>query len=603
MNDNKNKEISGLDDFFDDDPTDELPVLNLRDIDPELAERFDDESHDDTGEHERPDIPAPPAPVLEAAAGVGESQADLSLHQMELEIQALQSNWHEIEDEVRSRDEFIEGLEDELRSERAALGALQAELDAAHAELEKANEECARLTAENAEQSDAAEAQEQRLQSAQAEAIEQRVLADELRQERDELLEELTRVADVSAELEAANLQQQNDAESLSERLSAAEEQLLEETNRADSLQEDLVDARQKLTEIESNSARLTADHGEQLQIAADQARQIEKLQAASVELRVQSDDLANYIAGRKSDWDALHAEHALQTEANASLQHAIVAKSESLESQKRENAALLAEINDERANSARRDDAASANADALAEELALRRELEAKLSARTQDSEALEAATARLSDVEAAQHTLNDELSDKNREIDRLNKALAELEAEHAESVAALKKQREIIQHMEDEVRSRLEAIAVIGRSAQRKKGKPASIHRLEVVRSDKSAGTRAPDSGRSERMMIALKGARQRKYRIEQGTMTIGRGKENDIRLRHHFISRYHAQILTDADGSIIEDLGSKNGVLVNAEPVDRRRLQDGDLVDIGEMQFKFIDPFGPPDEHKTH
>ena len=83
----------------------------------------------------------------------------------------------------------------------------------------------------------------------------------------------------------------------------------------------------------------------------------------------------------------------------------------------------------------------------------------------------------------------------------------------------------------------------------------------------------------------------------------MTIGRGKGNDIRLRHHFISRNHAQILTDADGSIIEDLGSKNGILVNAEPVNRRRLRDGDLVDIGEIQFKFIDPVNQTSEHKPH
>jgi pSer/pThr/pTyr-binding forkhead associated (FHA) protein len=39
-------------------------------------------------------------------------------------------------------------------------------------------------------------------------------------------------------------------------------------------------------------------------------------------------------------------------------------------------------------------------------------------------------------------------------------------------------------------------------------------------------------------------------------------------------------------------IEDLGSRNGVYVNAMRVDRHALQQGDLVTIGETQFRFME-----------
>ena len=41
-----------------------------------------------------------------------------------------------------------------------------------------------------------------------------------------------------------------------------------------------------------------------------------------------------------------------------------------------------------------------------------------------------------------------------------------------------------------------------------------------------------------------------------------------------------------------AVIEDLGSRNGVFVNADRVDRQRLQQGDLVTIGETQFRFLE-----------
>ena len=73
----------------------------------------------------------------------------------------------------------------------------------------------------------------------------------------------------------------------------------------------------------------------------------------------------------------------------------------------------------------------------------------------------------------------------------------------------------------------------------------------------------------------------------------MTIGRGHESDIRIASHFVSRVHAKISTKGAATIIEDAGSKNGILVNSERVKRRVLHHGDIVSIGgELNLKFVD-----------
>ncbi len=73
----------------------------------------------------------------------------------------------------------------------------------------------------------------------------------------------------------------------------------------------------------------------------------------------------------------------------------------------------------------------------------------------------------------------------------------------------------------------------------------------------------------------------------------MTIGRGPENDIQVANEFMSRVHARILSDKNGASIEDLNSRNGLIVNSKKIKcPQQLCNGDLVSLGKMQFKFID-----------
>ena len=103
-------------------------------------------------------------------------------------------------------------------------------------------------------------------------------------------------------------------------------------------------------------------------------------------------------------------------------------------------------------------------------------------------------------------------------------------------------------------------------------------------------------PLGGRSEiaaRKLVALLGGEGIDYPLVKKEMTIGRGHGSDIRIASHFISRIHAKVSTNGIATVIEDAGSKNGILVNAERVQRKVLRDGDVVSLGgELNLRFVD-----------
>lgn len=70
-----------------------------------------------------------------------------------------------------------------------------------------------------------------------------------------------------------------------------------------------------------------------------------------------------------------------------------------------------------------------------------------------------------------------------------------------------------------------------------------------------------------------------------------TLGRGLDNDVRIDTKFISRHHAVVLAGPNQTVIEDLRSTNGVLVNGRRVTRSVLRDGDIVHVGKTQFRFV------------
>jgi chromosome segregation ATPase len=70
------------------------------------------------------------------------------------------------------------------------------------------------------------------------------------------------------------------------------------------------------------------------------------------------------------------------------------------------------------------------------------------------------------------------------------------------------------------------------------------------------------------------------------------IGRAPGCELHVDSSSVSRHHALILIAGRETIIEDLNSTNGVIVNGRHVTRQVLIDGDLLTIGEMQFRYVE-----------
>jgi hypothetical protein len=89
--------------------------------------------------------------------------------------------------------------------------------------------------------------------------------------------------------------------------------------------------------------------------------------------------------------------------------------------------------------------------------------------------------------------------------------------------------------------------------------------------------------------RLLICKEQGREIVHVLARKT-SIGRTPDNDLQIDAKFISRHHAVILAGPVQTVLEDLNSTNGVLVNGQRVTRQMLQDGDEVVFGRAQYRF-------------
>jgi len=75
-----------------------------------------------------------------------------------------------------------------------------------------------------------------------------------------------------------------------------------------------------------------------------------------------------------------------------------------------------------------------------------------------------------------------------------------------------------------------------------------------------------------------------------LQPGRTVIGRTPDNDLQIRSKFVSRHHAQIVTDLQHSTIEDLNSTNGLYLKSNRVKRYQLSDGDTIQLGEHKLVY-------------
>jgi pSer/pThr/pTyr-binding forkhead associated (FHA) protein len=77
-------------------------------------------------------------------------------------------------------------------------------------------------------------------------------------------------------------------------------------------------------------------------------------------------------------------------------------------------------------------------------------------------------------------------------------------------------------------------------------------------------------------------------RELELQPGRTIIGRTPDNDLQTKSKFVSRHHAQVVTDLQHSTIEDLNSTNGLFLKSNRVKRYKLSDGDTIQLGEHKL---------------
>jgi len=80
-------------------------------------------------------------------------------------------------------------------------------------------------------------------------------------------------------------------------------------------------------------------------------------------------------------------------------------------------------------------------------------------------------------------------------------------------------------------------------------------------------------------------------KRFRIIDPRIQVGRGADEDIQFPDRTVSRRHCRVFRRDGRWWIEDLGSRNGTIVNGRPVtEPTALEDGDMVWLGDSGFRF-------------
>jgi PAS domain-containing protein len=87
-------------------------------------------------------------------------------------------------------------------------------------------------------------------------------------------------------------------------------------------------------------------------------------------------------------------------------------------------------------------------------------------------------------------------------------------------------------------------------------------------------------------------------RRMILDEGMHLIGRMPTCEIHLEGEGISREHARIEVQGPEAVVLDQGSTNGTQVAGQPIDRHRLEDGDVIGVGRYRLLYRRAVDPAD-----
>jgi chromosome segregation ATPase len=214
--------------------------------------------------------------------------------------------------------------------------------------------------------------------------------------------------------------------------------------------------------------------------------------------------------------------------------------------------------------------------------------ELEADAETREQEMTVLMAhlqeARRPIETIEAEVKRLKDDLAVKTLATNDLTEEADKLRTALERTRGQLEEREFLIRRLE---RSESNNANVLGRIQ-------TSMERLGSAAVPNVSGAPAPEWSPE---LVRIDGDRSISHTLGRRTR-IGRAAGCELHIDSTSVSRHHALVLAGTREAIIEDLNSTNGVIVNGRKVTRQVLNDGDILTIGEIQFRYVaKPPQPP------
>ena len=91
--------------------------------------------------------------------------------------------------------------------------------------------------------------------------------------------------------------------------------------------------------------------------------------------------------------------------------------------------------------------------------------------------------------------------------------------------------------------------------------------------------------------KIIISLEGNITKVVPLNKYRMTLGRRPYNDIVVDNLAVSGEHAALQVIGRDYFIEDLSSTNGTYINSQKVKRQILKNGDRIEIGKYEIKYV------------
>ena len=109
-------------------------------------------------------------------------------------------------------------------------------------------------------------------------------------------------------------------------------------------------------------------------------------------------------------------------------------------------------------------------------------------------------------------------------------------------------------------------------------------------------------PDlSTKTSTLIVKSSQGNTKEIEITSRAFTIGRKAGNDLAFDDPSVSGHHAKIVKIQEVWFLEDLASTNGTFVNEHKIERKQLQDADVIRIGTYRIIYrhddVDVSGPP------